>query len=146
MEHVTLLKALEMRQTPLPAPLMRELEMVTHKLQYPMAEILAQVPGDNLSARAKKLGVSRQTMYVWLSERFRPTLKQAKRISRVTGVPVAHIVDNGFEAGHDRKRKAPKKAATVARRRKTVARKVARSNPKPNRKRKADALGGSTAA
>ena len=57
---------------PLPA-LARDLRAVAHKLRYPMADILAKVPGDTLAERARKIGVSRQTMYVWAQERFRPS-------------------------------------------------------------------------
>jgi DNA-binding MarR family transcriptional regulator/DNA-binding XRE family transcriptional regulator len=79
-------------------PLKRQLKAAAHKIRFPMQDILAKVPGDTLSARARQIGVSRQTMYVWASERFRPTMPQAEVISRLTGVPVAHIVDDGFEA------------------------------------------------
>jgi DNA-binding MarR family transcriptional regulator/DNA-binding XRE family transcriptional regulator len=78
-------------------PLKRQLKAVAHKIRFPMHDILAKVPGDTLSARARRIGVSRQTMYVWASERSRPTTAQAEVISKLTGVPVVHIVDDGFE-------------------------------------------------
>jgi DNA-binding XRE family transcriptional regulator len=97
------------------APLKHSLQVVAHKLRYPMADILAKVPGDTLSARARKIGVSRQTMYVWAEEKFRPTPAQAKIIAKLTGVPVEHIVDDGFVEGwDDARKKAAKKAAKVA--------------------------------
>jgi DNA-binding XRE family transcriptional regulator len=106
------------------ASLKRELQAVAHKLRYPMADILAQVPGATLSERARKIGVSRQTMYVWADEKFRPTPRQAKTIAKLTGVPVEQIVDDGFVEGWDDARKATaKKAAKVAARgKKTKAR------------------------
>ena len=126
-ELVSQLKALTVG---LPAPLQREVNMAVHKITYPMAEILAKVPGDSLTERAKKLGVSRQTMYVWASEKFRPTRVQAKRIAKVTGVPIEHILDDGFEAGNDARRKVRKKATRVARPSKKAARRTGDASPK----------------
>jgi DNA-binding XRE family transcriptional regulator len=114
----------------LPAPLQRDLRMIVHKATYPMRDILAQVPGDSLTDRAKKLRVSRQTMYVWASEKFRPTRVQAKRIARVTGVPIEHILDDGFEVGNDTGTKARKKAPRMAARRKEVAKRDRSAAPK----------------
>jgi DNA-binding XRE family transcriptional regulator len=127
-----------------PPPLLRDLRMVIHKATYPMRDILAKVPGDSLTDRAKKLKVSRQTMYVWASEKFRPTRVQAKRIARVTGVPIEHILDDGFEVGDDTGRKARKKAPRVATARKKATRNTvvvaARRRGKPDaRKRAGDA-------
>jgi DNA-binding XRE family transcriptional regulator len=118
-ELITTLNALS---ADLPPPLQRDLRMVIHKATYPMRDILAKVPGDSLTDRAKKLKVSRQTMYVWASEKFRPTRVQAKRIAKVTGVPIEHILDDGFEVGDDVGRPARKKAARVASSRKKAAR------------------------
>jgi DNA-binding XRE family transcriptional regulator len=70
-----------------------DLLAVAHKLRYPMAAILAKVPGDTLAERARKCGVSRQTMYVWAQERFRPRGEQAEIIAKLTGVPVAQICE-----------------------------------------------------
>jgi DNA-binding XRE family transcriptional regulator len=78
------------QKAPLPA-LARDLRAVAHKLRYPLADILAKVPGDTLSERARKIGVSRQTMYVWAQEKFRPGRDQAAIISKLTGVPVEQI-------------------------------------------------------
>ena len=58
-------------KAPLPA-FERDLMIVVHKLRHPMADILAQVPGDTLAERARKIGVSRQTMYVWARNDFGP--------------------------------------------------------------------------
>lgn len=113
-----------------PLPLQREIRAVVHKASYPMRDILMQVPGDSLTDRAKKLGVSRQTMYVWMSEKFRPTRVQAKRIAKATGVPIEHIMDNGFEAGNDVRRKARKKAKGVAARRAKAPRRPRNTAPK----------------
>jgi DNA-binding XRE family transcriptional regulator len=93
----------------------RELQATAHKLRYPMSDILAKVYSDTLTERARRIGVSRQTLYVWADEKFRPTLRQAKVISKLTDVPVEHIVDDGFVEGwSDARKKAAKKTAKVA--------------------------------
>jgi DNA-binding XRE family transcriptional regulator len=97
------------------APLKHTLRGVAHKLRYPMADILAKVPGETLTERARKIGVSRQTLYVWAEEKFRPTPRQAKVIAKLTGVPVEHIVDDGFVEGwNDARKTVAKKTAKVA--------------------------------
>jgi DNA-binding XRE family transcriptional regulator len=82
---------------PLPA-LANDLLAVAHKLRYPMAAILAKVPGDTLAARARAIGVSRQTMYVWAQEKFRPSTEQATIIAELTGVPIEEIRE--FQEGN----------------------------------------------
>ena len=128
--NAELLTTLNALSAGLPLPLQRDLRMVIHKATYPMRDILAKVPGDSLTDRAKKLKVSRQTMYVWASEKFRPTKVQAKRVAKVTGVPIEHILNDGFEAGNDTGRKARKKAARVAKGRKAPARPVVSAAPR----------------
>lgn len=89
-----------------------DVRAVVHKVRYPMADILAKVPGDTLAERARMIGVSRQTMYVWAQERFRPGGAQAAAIAKLTGVPVEQISDyregkNG--EGDDGAGKTPRK-------------------------------------
>ena len=98
-------------KAPLPA-FERDIMVVVHKLRHPMAAILARVPGDTLAERARQIGVSRQTMYVWAQERFRPSSAQAAIIAELTGVPVEQIAD--YQEGKDETRangsgKAPRK-------------------------------------
>jgi DNA-binding XRE family transcriptional regulator len=83
---------------PLPA-LASDLRAVAHKFLHPMAAILAKVPGDTLAARARAIGVSRQTMYVWAQEKFRPSTDQATIIADLTGVPIDEIRD--YQEGKD---------------------------------------------
>jgi DNA-binding XRE family transcriptional regulator len=85
-------------KAPLPA-LASDLRAVAHKLRHPMADILAKVPGDTLAARARAIGVSRQTMYVWAQEKFRPSTEQATIIAELTGVPIDDIRD--YQEGKD---------------------------------------------
>jgi DNA-binding XRE family transcriptional regulator len=85
-------------KAPLPA-IASDLRAVAHKLRHPMADILAKVPGDTLAARARAIGVSRQTMYVWAQEKFRPSTEQATIIAELTGVPIDDIRD--YQEGKD---------------------------------------------
>jgi DNA-binding XRE family transcriptional regulator len=93
-----LVLATAVQKAPLPA-LANDLRAVAHKLRYPMAAILAKVPGDTLAARARAIGVSRQTMYVWAQEKFRPSTEQATIIAELTGVPIDEIRD--YQEGKD---------------------------------------------
>ena len=97
-------------KAPLPA-IASDLRAVAHKLRYPMADILAKVPGDTLAARARAIGVSRQTMYVWAQEKFRPSTEQAAIIADLTGVPIDDIRDyqEGKDDGTNGAGKAPRK-------------------------------------
>jgi DNA-binding XRE family transcriptional regulator len=99
------------KQAPLPA-LANDLRAVEHKLNHPMAAILAKVPGDTLAERARQIGVSRQTMYVWAQERFRPSSEQAAILSKLTGVPIEQIM--AYQEGKDERDngagKTPRKA------------------------------------
>jgi DNA-binding XRE family transcriptional regulator len=96
---------------PLPA-LASDLRAVAHKFLHPMAAILAKVPGDTLAARARAIGVSRQTMYVWAQEKFRPSTDQATIIADLTGVPIDEIRDyqEGKDDGTDGAGKPARKA------------------------------------
>ena len=94
-------------KAPLPA-LANDLRAVIHKLRHPMAAILAKVPGETLAERARQIGVSRQTMYVWAQERFRPSRAQAAIIAKLTGTPVEQIGDYQ-EGKHDGAGKTPRK-------------------------------------
>lgn len=106
--HNELARAIQI--APLPA-LARDLRAVAHKLRYPLADILAKVPGETLAERARKIGVSRQTMYVWAQERFRPSSQQAAIIAKLTGIPVEQIGEyqEGKDGSGNGTRKAPRK-------------------------------------
>jgi DNA-binding XRE family transcriptional regulator len=97
-------------KAPLPA-IASDLRAVAHKLRHPMADILAKVPGDTLAARARAIGVSRQTMYVWAQEKFRPSTEQATIIADLTGVPIDEIRDyqEGKDDGANGAGKTPRK-------------------------------------
>jgi DNA-binding XRE family transcriptional regulator len=103
--------ATAVQKATLPA-LASDLLAVAHKLRYPMAAILAKVPGDTLAERARQIGVSRQTMYVWAQERFRPSSEQAAIIAKLTSVPIDQIM--AYQEGKDERTngagKTPRKA------------------------------------
>jgi DNA-binding XRE family transcriptional regulator len=103
--------ATAVQKATLPA-LASDLMAVAHKLRYPMAAILAKVPGDTLAERARQIGVSRQTMYVWAQERFRPSTEQAAIIAKLTGVPIEQIREyqEGKDDGTNGAGKPPRKA------------------------------------
>jgi DNA-binding XRE family transcriptional regulator len=111
--------AAAVQKAPLPA-LATDLLAVAHKLRHPMAEILSRVPGDSLAARARAIGVSRQTMYVWAAEKFRPSTDQARIIADLTGEPIEHIReyqegDNGTDGAGKPHRKTRPRLAKASR-------------------------------
>jgi transcriptional regulator with XRE-family HTH domain len=57
----------------------------------PMADILAKMPGDTITAKARALGVSRQTIHYWLNGETRPDDVQARKLEKLTGFSVAVI-------------------------------------------------------
>ena len=52
----------------------------------PMARVLALVPGDTATAKAERVGVSRNTWYGWNRGVNRPTKVQARRLQHLTGI------------------------------------------------------------
>ena len=58
----------------------------------PMVTVLDKVrPGESVAAKARALGVARQTVYYWLDGVTRPNFKQAQRLARLTGFSVDEI-------------------------------------------------------
>src|SRR5215472_1460733 len=60
---------------------------VIDRICWPMSKILAKVPGESAAARARALGISRQTYYAWMREENRPLTEAADTVERITGVP-----------------------------------------------------------
>ena len=58
---------------------------------YPMAQVLARMPGATMPLKAQKLGVTKQTVYGWLGERCRPNAVQAKKLAKLTGLDATGI-------------------------------------------------------
>lgn len=57
----------------------------------PMSQVIARVPGGSITAKARNIGVSRQTLHYWLDGAMRPDEKHAKTLARLTGLDVAAI-------------------------------------------------------
>jgi hypothetical protein len=73
-------------------PKIRSRAMRMHsRIKLPMAQVLARVPGESIIDKAKVLGISRQTWYVWQSGATRPNLAKARQLERITGYSVAEI-------------------------------------------------------
>jgi transcriptional regulator with XRE-family HTH domain len=53
----------------------------------PMDYVLELVPGETVTEKSNLIGVTRQTYYHWLNGRSRPSIQQAKRLSKLTGIP-----------------------------------------------------------
>lgn len=67
--------------------LTRHAERIRQRLSaMPMRHIVMKVPGETIVAKARILGVTRQTIYYWLREETRPDPEQAKKLSRLTGI------------------------------------------------------------
>lgn len=82
------------------------------RIKLPMKQILDRVPGDTLKAKADRIGVSRTTMYVWLSERHRPRGELADKLARLTGFPILGIM--AMEQTSDVGRKTVAEVAKLA--------------------------------
>jgi DNA-binding XRE family transcriptional regulator len=73
-------------------PKIRSRAMRMHsRIKLPMAKVLERVPGESIIDKAKTLGISRQTWYVWQSGATRPNLAKARQLERITGYTVAEI-------------------------------------------------------
>jgi hypothetical protein len=60
---------------------------VIDRIRLPMSTILARVPGVSAAARARALGISRQTYYAWMREENRPLTKAADLVAEYTDIP-----------------------------------------------------------
>lgn len=56
-----------------------------------MDDILAKVPGESQVAKARHIGVTRETVYGWTKGRCRPYPEQAERLAKITGFPAGAI-------------------------------------------------------
>lgn len=58
----------------------------------PMSVVLDMVlPGEPIAAKAKAIGVSRQTVYYWRDGVTRPNIKQAQKLAKLTSFSVDEI-------------------------------------------------------
>ena len=63
----------------------RARRLLAHLQALPMSVILEKVPGATVAQQAKSVGVSRQTMYYWITGVTRPNDIQARKLARITG-------------------------------------------------------------
>ena len=61
-------------------------------VRWDISHVLAAVPGDTLTDKAKAIGVSRQLVHVWARRKSRPGRKFARRLARITGLPASEIL------------------------------------------------------
>ncbi len=52
----------------------------------PMSQVVDKVPGESLAAKARELGVTRQTVYAWINGDWRPDADMAKKLEKITGI------------------------------------------------------------
>lgn len=58
----------------------------------PMDEILELVPGATETDKIERIGISRQGFYNWKLGRSRPRRDQARKLARLTGLPIEEIL------------------------------------------------------
>lgn len=67
------------------------LEKIQRRLRAtPMSKILAKVPGV-WTEKARRIGVTRQTLYLWTRGETRPSNVQARKLAKLTGFSYAEI-------------------------------------------------------
>jgi plasmid maintenance system antidote protein VapI len=88
----------------------------------PMSEVVNKVPGTSFAAKARNLGVTRQTVYAWVNGDWRPDDEMAKKLETLTGFSADAIRGRGKDGDVAKKTDMAKKlerltelAADVAR-------------------------------
>jgi DNA-binding XRE family transcriptional regulator len=74
-----------------PEPISRAAKKLREKLGMRSMRVVLDMLEGSATARAKQIGVSRQSYYAWINGRQRPNLKQAKKLEKLTGVPANEI-------------------------------------------------------
>lgn len=64
---------------------------IKNRLRLPIQVILERIDGKTMAAKARTIGVSRQTVHCWINGIMRPNETQATRIAGLTGFTVAEI-------------------------------------------------------
>lgn len=68
-----------------------KLKLEARLAAVPMSEVLAKMPQTSITAKARAVGVSRQTFYLWLHDATRPDEAHAQKLAKITGFSVAEI-------------------------------------------------------
>jgi len=63
-----------------------------NRVATPMHVVLGAVKGHSMAEKAKRIGVSRQTLYTWWRDEARPTHRMAKRLAQLTRIPAHEIM------------------------------------------------------
>lgn len=71
--------------------LLLRVTQIRDRLKTPMADVLAKVPGESVTEKCKKIGITRQNYYAWLKGAYRPNRRQARKLAQLTGVAVEAI-------------------------------------------------------
>ena len=71
--------------------LFRRALQLRDRLKTPMSMVLAKVPGETVTEKAQKIGITRQAYYAWFKGEYRPNAKQAKRLAGLTGFAAEDI-------------------------------------------------------
>lgn len=61
------------------------------RLALPIEAVLKRVPGKTVTEKAKRIGISRQAYYTWLTGRARPSEEQAYRLAEITKLSASKI-------------------------------------------------------
>jgi DNA-binding XRE family transcriptional regulator len=72
-------------------PILARAIALQKRANSPMGKVLARVPGKSIEARARRIGVSRQTYYNLQSGRNLPRADLVKRLVKLTGYTPEHI-------------------------------------------------------
>lgn len=73
------------------ADLTRRAQRMRSRISLPMDLVIAKIPGETLIAKAKRIGVKRQTLYYWSTGKVRPGKRKARLLAQLTGYDYALI-------------------------------------------------------
>lgn len=61
------------------------------RLKTPMEAVLAKVPGESVTEKCKRIGITRQNYYAWLKGEYRPNPRQSRKLAAITGFKAEDI-------------------------------------------------------
>lgn len=71
--------------------MLRRAQRMRSRHMLPMDAVIEKIPGDTIVAKAKRVGVARQTMYYWAAGYCRPSKSKARLVASLTGYDYAAI-------------------------------------------------------
>jgi predicted transcriptional regulator len=66
-----------------------------NRMRVPMKDILEKIEGDSFAAKAKLIGITRQTVYSYLQGIARPSGRVARRVAELSGFSVDAVRGRG---------------------------------------------------